>query len=563
MRKKKGLFALLLTLAMVLGMSMTTFGAVDPVDIVVTGVNADSTVSYEQIIEPNQKTLTGWAFTNTSSAASFQEEIKKGEGNSQKSDQMIIAGLIISVNPENGKKLPATLQKDAASISSELLARAFQEAVSAAASSESKKTAEVDGADYKIEATTAGVYVIHAKDVKIMSNGKVTSWIKYNPMASYVSFAYTNGAVTSLDTPDAVAAKSEEFEISLSKADNETDKVTAVGDVVTYTISTVVPYIPDDVKDENVYFNIVDMINGAQYVSDETVEDGPAPNGMEEKVATEVGDTVPVSITLGEDSVDGPKTAGIINCADSGYTYSFSLDLKEIAKNRANAGKTLEIQYKAYVTSTVIDNYAETKLKTQNDQTDPEDGPGAVDKIYTGTLQMTKYDGDAGENTTETLANAKFVLYYKKDDTTYYAVTEKNTDDTIKVNNVKVDYIVTGWTTKKPEAEDALLVTQENGTFTVKGLEDDKDREYKFEEVEAPEGYSLNNSPADITWGADRNQADSAADRLGVSQISDTKLSTLPSTGGIGTTIFTIAGCLIMIAAAGLFFLSRRKSEKK
>ncbi len=131
------------------------------------------------------------------------------------------------------------------------------------------------------------------------------------------------------------------------------------------------------------------------------------------------------------------------------------------------------------------------------------------------------------------------------------------------MNNVKVDYIVTGWTTKKPEAEDALLVTQENGTFTVKGLEDDKDREYKFEEVEAPEGYSLNNSPADITWGADRNQADSAADRLGVSQISDTKLSTLPSTGGIGTTIFTIAGCLIMIAAAGLFFLSRRKSEKK
>ena len=124
MRKKKGLFALLLTLAMVLGMSMTTFGAVDPVDIVVTGVNADSTVSYEQIIEPNQKTLTGWAFTNTSAAASFQEEIKKGEGNSQKSDQMIIAGLIISVNPENGKKLPATLQKDAASISSELLARA-------------------------------------------------------------------------------------------------------------------------------------------------------------------------------------------------------------------------------------------------------------------------------------------------------------------------------------------------------------------------------------------------------------------------------------------------------
>ena len=42
----------------------------------------------------------------------------------------------------------------------------------------------------------------------------------------------------------------------------------------------------------------------------------------------------------------------------------------------------------------------------------------------------------------------------------------------------------------------------------------------------------------------------------------DSKLSALPSTGGIGTTIFTIAGCVIMIAAAGLFFASRKKTNK-
>ncbi|MFR0951717.1 MAG: LPXTG cell wall anchor domain-containing protein [Lachnospiraceae bacterium] len=43
----------------------------------------------------------------------------------------------------------------------------------------------------------------------------------------------------------------------------------------------------------------------------------------------------------------------------------------------------------------------------------------------------------------------------------------------------------------------------------------------------------------------------------------NTKLSALPSTGGIGTTIFTIAGCVIMIAAAGLILLQAAKTTNK
>ena len=44
--------------------------------------------------------------------------------------------------------------------------------------------------------------------------------------------------------------------------------------------------------------------------------------------------------------------------------------------------------------------------------------------------------------------------------------------------------------------------------------------------------------------------------------IPNTKLTALPSTGGIGTTIFTFGGCAIMIIAAGLYFATRRKSAK-
>ena len=45
-------------------------------------------------------------------------------------------------------------------------------------------------------------------------------------------------------------------------------------------------------------------------------------------------------------------------------------------------------------------------------------------------------------------------------------------------------------------------------------------------------------------------------------EIKNTKLASLPSTGGIGTTIFTVGGCAIMIIAAGLYFATRRKSAK-
>ena len=42
----------------------------------------------------------------------------------------------------------------------------------------------------------------------------------------------------------------------------------------------------------------------------------------------------------------------------------------------------------------------------------------------------------------------------------------------------------------------------------------------------------------------------------------DTEVGALPETGSIGTTIFTVGGCAIMVAAAALFFMNKKKHEK-
>ena len=94
-----------------------------------------------------------------------------------------------------------------------------------------------------------------------------------------------------------------------------------------------------------------------------------------------------------------------------------------------------------------------------------------------------------------------------------------------------------------------------NGTLKVTGLDEGN---YEFKETKAPTGYSVNseNKAFTITANEEKEVTEDAGEFV------NTKLSALPATGGIGTTIFTIVGCGIMIAAAGLFFASRRKENR-
>ena len=89
---------------------------------------------------------------------------------------------------------------------------------------------------------------------------------------------------------------------------------------------------------------------------------------------------------------------------------------------------------------------------------------------------------------------------------------------------------------------------------------------YTFTEITAPKGYSINETPTEVELEiADNGEAkDGVAIALyaDAGEMADTKLNALPSTGGIGTTIFTIGGCAIMIAAAYMFFVSRRRDEQ-
>ena len=74
MKKMKKLFAMLLTLAMVFGMSMTSFAAGTGKTTTITVKNANgAALKYAQIVEADQtNSITGWKFVNDEYANAFK-----------------------------------------------------------------------------------------------------------------------------------------------------------------------------------------------------------------------------------------------------------------------------------------------------------------------------------------------------------------------------------------------------------------------------------------------------------------------------------------------------------
>ena len=117
---------------------------------------------------------------------------------------------------------------------------------------------------------------------------------------------------------------------------------------------------------------------------------------------------------------------------------------------------------------------------------------------------------------------------------------------------------------------DADPNTKTDGTFTVKGLDS---LSYHLEEIEAPTGYDKMKEPVLFTINAPvENQTltglsmtvegttNNGVLETGIvtGQVNNTAGKVLPTTGGIGTTIFYIVGGVLVLGAGAAFVMKRR-----
>lgn len=324
----------------------------------------------------------------------------------------------------------------------------------------------------------------------------------YKTATAYVGFGEPYPTLTGAE----VTAKKSPTSVDKTVADG--DHVVAIGDIVTYTIEAYVPFI-DAANTDNRTFTITDKITGADYYL-------AGPKSVN-------------SVTM-EDK-DGQVGEIVVNKDGKGFT----IDLSKLVEDTANpnAGKKITVTYTAKIKELTVKNTAGSHAA------DVEYGGNNVPvKLFTGEITLLKY-GDS--DVTNVLKDAEFEV--SKDEA---------------ATPLKFKLQENGNYRYAPDAEDARTVVKTNaeGKIVVEGLNVGT---YHFKETKAPEGYSINTDGKDITL----TQTGVATGIVKASdKLNDTKLNALPSTGGIGTTIFTIGGCAIMIVAAGLFFATRRKTQK-
>ena len=97
MKKLKKLFAVILSLAMVLGMSMTALAVEGDTTITVSAPSGEElgnvSLSYVQIIKPDQTTATGWNFTTDQIAEAYLEGF--GLTDSPENRETVIEELVV------------------------------------------------------------------------------------------------------------------------------------------------------------------------------------------------------------------------------------------------------------------------------------------------------------------------------------------------------------------------------------------------------------------------------------------------------------------------------------
>lgn len=223
-----------------------------------------------------------------------------------------------------------------------------------------------------------------------------------------------------------------------------------------------------------------------------------------------------------------------------------------------NDGATITVTYTAHLNeNAAVNGSAENKNSVQLQYSNnprpngeywgytPNYTPESEVYVYTYQLNNTKYHDD--DTPGNELAGAGFKLY-----------SDADCKNEVKLYQDGEFYYPIKNATGKEAVE---MKSAANGQFNVKGLDAGT---YYLRETTTPEGYSTcTDTPIVISATHDGNRVNLDSSKLSTTIINKKAGGiTLPSTGGIGTTIFYVVGGGLMVAAIVLLVTKKRMENK-
>ena len=425
------------------------------------------------------------------------------------------------------------------------------------------KSSTDNGTDIQAFANAAGAY---AKSKKIKAVATLTASetshnstsITFNNLSLgwyLVVSDLNNGAICSIDTTDPTAEiREKNGEPTIDKyVDNDKSNDAGIGDTVNFQIDVAVL----DGQPHN--YVIHDAMSAGLTFNDDVV--------VYRTRATDAGNpgtAIPLDTLVKGKDYTVEKTT---KCAASTEINGCTFEIK-FKDDALKANDIITVQYTATVNANakigVEGNPNETNLEYNNKYATP-----STTKTYVWEMGVHKFAKLSNEPD-HALANAEFQLYkdvVKGTTTTKMYATFSTATTSTDGTSV---YKLTGWTATASEA--TTVVTPEKGNIQFVGLDAGT---YYLKETKAPTGYNTLSEPIQVeisstlptlkvptttvtyTVKYDGNLAED-----GVVRVENKTGTVLPSTGGMGTTLFYVVGGGLMVAAIVLLVTKKRMENK-
>lgn len=504
----KRIFTLMLALMMVLALSVTAFAA-GPYTITINNSAADHTYEAYQIFAGDLETANGkTVLTN----------ITWGSG--------VTAQGQVALGDAAAKAESLTTEEDT---------RAFARAVAPYLTNPAESTA--GNGTYTIANLDSGYYLVKGKD---------------NTLTNADDFytAYLMKVVGNMTA----APKGDKPTLNKQIKHNESGEWGVVGD--------------NQIGDTVEFRTITKVPNTSGYTKYDYIIHDTMSAGLTSNVKTSADITIKVN-----DATVLP--AEYYTVTANGNSFSVQVDILKVIQDGKLAHDNELYTYYTGVLNADAKVYDEGKQDnvayleySNNPNVDTDKGKTPEKKVYDWTFKMgiNKVNKNGGQ-----LTGAKFAL--SKNST--LKVADMNCNDegipAVTTGLIGMVKLSDGQYRVAVDGDTNVVYVVDAGNPVIKGLDDAID--YYLYETKAPAGYNLMSEPVHFvisaSYAADGSNYTSVTVTVGAAAASDTlganvvnkSGSTLPETGGIGTTIFYVLGSLLVVGA-GVVLITRKRMGK-